>query len=249
MCVDQCEQEGQTRCSGNVLQTCTADSNGCLDWTNSQDCAAEGKLCSSAQCLPYYTSTNLSPGGYSAISGTTKLTDYDDDGYYRVVLPFTFKYYGLDYTTIWVSSNGWLSFGADPGTYIEHNSASLPDSRAPSEAVYPFWDDLSFRDNDSRSDRLHYVIQGSAPNRVLVVEWLHALHYEEGNNNSADVTLQVRLHEGSNVIEFLYDRAHWHSDYLSATIGIESDHLGQAIFFGSNFTGAPSTDYRFTPNF
>lgn len=52
-CSDLCAGT-ETRCAGNTLQTCTADSYGCLDFVDTQDCTSSGLICSSqsgtAQC-------------------------------------------------------------------------------------------------------------------------------------------------------------------------------------------------------
>ena len=47
-CVDLCPAAGQSQCAGTTIQTCTANQAGCLVWSNGQDCAAQGKTCSTA---------------------------------------------------------------------------------------------------------------------------------------------------------------------------------------------------------
>jgi hypothetical protein len=44
-CVDVCTLAGETQCSLTVIQTCTADAQGCLDWANGTDCGLTGQGC------------------------------------------------------------------------------------------------------------------------------------------------------------------------------------------------------------
>ena len=62
-----------------------------------------------------YTITTLSPLFDSAMATTLWFTGDDTAGYRN--LPFTFRFYGVDYTSVWVSSNGLLTFGAPQGWY------------------------------------------------------------------------------------------------------------------------------------
>lgn len=50
-CDNFCTEEGQTRCSGDVLQTCTEDASGCPAWTDTRDCSTSGMACSSGSCV------------------------------------------------------------------------------------------------------------------------------------------------------------------------------------------------------
>jgi hypothetical protein len=43
-CVDGCEQQGDTECDGDTLQTCEERASGCLDWTL-LDCTDAGQVC------------------------------------------------------------------------------------------------------------------------------------------------------------------------------------------------------------
>lgn len=49
-CQDRCSV-GQTRCSGERLQSCVRGTNGCLDWTLPERCV-EGERCQKGRCTP-----------------------------------------------------------------------------------------------------------------------------------------------------------------------------------------------------
>lgn len=70
----------------------------------------------------------------------TSLGIESDDQTVTINLPFTFKYYGQNYTQVSVCSNGWIALGAS--TYTSYNNSPLPSTSAPPTAVFGLWDDL-----------------------------------------------------------------------------------------------------------
>jgi hypothetical protein len=58
-----------------------------------------------------------------------------------VDLPFTFRYYGQDYTRIRVCDNGWVSF--DLSNLYDFYNWTLPSTHGNNALVAPFWDNLN----------------------------------------------------------------------------------------------------------
>lgn len=71
----------------------------------------------------------------------TLLNFTDDDQTLYVNLPFTFTYYGLDYTELSVCSNGWIACGHTTST--AYSNSNIPGEGGPPAMIAPFWDDLS----------------------------------------------------------------------------------------------------------
>ncbi len=44
-CDDKCDSAGETRCDRDNIQTCTTDSDGCKDWSDTSDCTELGQTC------------------------------------------------------------------------------------------------------------------------------------------------------------------------------------------------------------
>ncbi|MBN2497636.1 MAG: hypothetical protein JXR96_23790 [Deltaproteobacteria bacterium] len=45
-CADSdCERAGASRCAGRLIRTCEADQDGCLHWTDGEDCGLTGRFC------------------------------------------------------------------------------------------------------------------------------------------------------------------------------------------------------------
>jgi hypothetical protein len=86
-----------------------------------------------------------------------------------VTLPFTFKYYGINYTQLRVSSDGWIAFGS--GTQVAYQNYGLPYDDNVNCMVAPFWDDL-FASGSGETGKLLYYSDVS--NHRFIVEW-HAV--------------------------------------------------------------------------
>jgi M6 family metalloprotease-like protein len=112
---------------------------------------------------PTYTWTDITSTGTLLGSG--------DDARFSVALPYQFSLYGQLYSTMWVSTNGWVSFGTDPGASVPFNAA-VPAATAPNAAVYVLWDDLNLVPSDS--GYLYYRHYGATPNCSTIVMWKNA---------------------------------------------------------------------------
>jgi extracellular elastinolytic metalloproteinase len=158
--------------------------------------------------------------GYSCEEETTAFTEAanvlaltGDDAALAVPLPFPFTYYGQQYNTAFVATNGHVNFNA-LSTAI--TNAAVPSTGTPNAAIYPFWDDLFV--DASASVRTELV--GSAPNRRFVIEWRN-VHFFGNTSQRIDVSLV--LHENG---EILTQQRNLADDVRergsSATLGIEN---------------------------
>ena len=128
---------------------------------------------------------------YTSITGTPGPSG--DDQTVTVSLPFTFKYIGVDYTQVSLCSNGWVAAGSTTSTtYVN----ALCNTAGDLLHMCPFWDDLY----PPGGGNIQYTTLGSAPNRIWVAQWTN-VNYFSGSGN---VTMQIRLYEGSNLIEYIY---------------------------------------------
>ncbi|MBU1240861.1 hypothetical protein KKF84_01825 [Myxococcota bacterium] len=251
-CNDQCTT-GQHDCNGTYITDCVQNGQGCWVWQDGTNCADTSEFCNAGACtavLDDYVRSTFS-GGYSHV--TTSSVGSGDDSRFQVVFPsgFNFSFYGVPYTSAWMCTNGWLSFGSDPGN-SDFTNDPLPASGAPNQAVYPFWDDLTFSSGDcpfANSPYLYSAVQGSAPNRVLVFDWYQGCSYDADSPDGKH-SFQVRIYETTNVVELLYDCGTWDEYYWgnTATVGIEDDlQTDRWDQVSSSQSSCPSSNYRYTP--
>lgn len=126
----------------------------------------------------------------------------DDDNSNKVSMPFPFVYHGAVQSAFYVSTNGWLSF--DTAT-VTNNLTNDLNSTNPRRVIAPLWEDLVSlaNTNANKVGLIRHATTGTAPNRVLTVEWAEMERFGYG---SPSLNFQVKLYEGSNNIELVYGR-------------------------------------------
>src|SRR5512132_746928 len=95
--------------------------------------------------LPAWAHATVSLGAWiqhspDDISGFTTLTG--DEATASVTLPFTFTVEGTSYTTLVLSTNGWLEFGTNTSGSADFNNTCLPVSNHTNPFLAAYWDDL-----------------------------------------------------------------------------------------------------------
>ena len=165
---------------------------------------------------------------------TTSISDnsyYDDNRSYPVPIGFDFWYDGSRYTQFSVSTNGYIDFDASNWNggsgavqqYSPYGPYSTdfvdPTRSAPSggagtvTALAPFYFDLTtWQTTVPLGNSIKYQLDGTAPNRVLTVEWINMscwVHTED------ILYFQVKLHESTGAIEYNYGN-------MSGTIELEA---------------------------
>lgn len=89
-----------------------------------------------------------------------------DDELAEVNAPFAVPFHGRTWNSLWISTNGFIEFGARP----EWNNgwpSVLPTGQRESPSVMPFWEELVVDGQAS----VRTGVSGTAPNRVFTVEW------------------------------------------------------------------------------
>lgn len=72
-------------------------------------------------------------------TGTDTGLENDDQNAGPFDLGFTFTFFGQDFTSIRICSNGWVSFTSESATYA---NTPLPNPEEPNNVIYAFWDDM-----------------------------------------------------------------------------------------------------------
>lgn len=150
-------------------------------------------------CLYIVDTIAYSP--YS-VGGTSP--SMSDDSYVGPFnIGFNFDFYCNTYSQFYISSNGWVSFSPQGfnGWNINYtpNVAAdiLPSTTAnvPKNCIMGPWKDWT---PNSFGNFIYYQVQGTAPNRRLVISWQSVPMFSCNNLNG---TFQIVLHETSNRIE------------------------------------------------
>jgi hypothetical protein len=130
----------------------------------------------------------------------------DDDTDYPLELPFTFELYGVPYTVLKVSVNGYITFGETASVETSRLNVCPLDATPPDAMIAVFWDDLYVSDTAPMGS-ISYLVDGTTPDHRLTIEWRDLdAYYVAGSNAFLQVmrvTHQLVLHE-SGVIEMRY---------------------------------------------
>ncbi|HCV42924.1 MAG TPA: hypothetical protein DGH68_05535 [Bacteroidetes bacterium] len=160
-----------------------------------------------------------------------------------VTLPFTFKYYGVNYTQVRLSSDGWIAFGS--GTQTAYNAVCLPYNDNVGCMVAAFWDNL-FMTTGETGKLLYY----SAPAQRFIVEWYNVGHNNTHTGADNKETFQIILYDpatyptptGDGEILFQYKNTAYTAEN---TVGIENSTQTVALQYVC--TDQPDIDPSATP--
>ncbi|MCF7869463.1 MAG: carboxypeptidase regulatory-like domain-containing protein, partial [Candidatus Cloacimonetes bacterium] len=120
------------------------------------------------------------------IGTNLNLNDPGDDGDITQItnLPINFRFYGEEYTSMTVCSNGWISPGeCSQASYM---NSPIPGPQGPSPMIAPFWDDLKTGNGDV------YWHYDSTLNAVII-EWDHM----QNDYNNDEETFQVIIYDAN----------------------------------------------------
>ena len=171
-----------------------------------------------AQVSSYAFSSSLGTYQVTSASATT-LPLVKADDYLSPVqnIGFTVVYDGINYTQFKMSSNGFISLGAANILSLASNDFSIGNPTA-RPIIAPLWDDLDGA--NPAGSNASYEVTGTAPNRVLTVEWRN---WEwDYASTSAVLSFQVKIYETTGVIQFVYRQEATGISNGSASIGIGS---------------------------
>ena len=163
-----------------------------------------------------------STGTYTQVNDATatRLNLVEADTYLSTAqsIGFNFVYEGITYTQFKMGSNGFISLNSFGTATLSTNNFSTANSTS-RPIIAPLWDDLDGRSTGSVS-AAYFEVTGSAPNRVLTVEWRN---WEWNYASSTPViSFQAKLYETTNIIEFVYRSETGTPSSGSASIGIGS---------------------------
>ncbi|KAA5537457.1 T9SS type A sorting domain-containing protein [Taibaiella lutea] len=200
-------------------------------------------------------------GTYTSITGTAFSAVQGDDVCPAATIPlgFTFNFCGIDYTTIRAASNGYMTFSTTGANTLSNTANNL---NVIKPSLMWLWDDL---DGGGNIGAASYTTTGVVPNRVFTMEFKN--WQWNWSSNVATISVQVKLYETTNVIEYIYRQEAAAGNPGSsggASIGIADGSatatylslnnstatpVASSTSFTTNINTKPATGqiYRFTP--
>jgi hypothetical protein len=173
-----------------------------------------------------YTEANT-VGTYTALVGGTALTPPNAtmsgagwfEQTYNVTLPFVYFFNGIGYSSVFINSNGYVTFGNaefgnNPRPNLVNNGVNGAIMAMACATTYGYMGGagtvlLGSLVDQSNANPIMYGTIGTAPNRIFVAQWTNAVrsvtYYGSNGTGIESVTFQIRLLEGSNVAEIVFN--------------------------------------------
>ena len=165
--------------------------------------------------------------GENTFSTASGRTGNLDDGSINVSLSSVFgasgiNLYGTTYTSVFVNTNGLLTFGS---AELAYTSAALTTLGQPS--IAPFWTDIDI----SKGGEIYWDIDASTGR--FIVTWLNVAPFSGTGTNSFQAVL-TKLGGGNVNIEYIYGSIGFaNGGYGAATVGISNGTSSQTLLEGS----------------
>lgn len=178
---------------------------------------------------------------FTALIGSTPavITGGADEGYMSAVpIGFDFIYNSQAYSTLSISTNGYVSLGQNItalNSFLNNLSAGT-NPLSPRPILAPLWDDLAF----AATTNISYLVSGTAPYRIFTVQWLNAKWVY--NAAAAGISFQLKLYEYDSKLEFIYRQEAGALLNPSASIGITNVASGAGNFLSLINTGTNPAD-------
>ena len=188
------------------------------------------------QLVPGSVGYNISSTTYSyqSTSGTS-VSVGDDQTISGRPIGFTFNYWGTNYTSVNICSNGWISFTNTGGNIVGYSTNSTVPAGIHGVALDLF---------PSSGYFIRYQTIGTAPNRQFIVSY-HMSYY---SCRSSWTDFQIVLFETSNNIQI---NVASHPTCGNALQGLSNQANNQWAITpgrnGQNWTGTTNSSYLFEP--
>jgi hypothetical protein len=205
---------------------------GCTQ-TSAAECAgAGGTYGGNASACPYtYPLTTCS--GFESIANTGAVLAVSGESGASADIGFTFRYFGVDHTSVSVSPNGYITFGTDANELF---GAAFPSTTGPNAVIAPFWTNLA----PEAGGAIRTQTLGTAPNRRFIVQWTAVPGFQLSTPN----TFQAVLYETSGCVELRYQTID--SALLAGAFAGLEDHAGRV---GTSVSPASGTCRRLCPSY
>ena len=182
----------------------------------------------------------------SIVNSANKILDNTDDLAVQVALPFTFNFYGKSYTSLYVGSNGLITFDSANSSYVNTDLTA----NVSQAAIAPLWDD--WITDLSTSDGAVYAARVDDANHPgfsnFVIRWQVLQHFSTAAVTSASaVTFEVVLSQYDQSVQFNYpdiDTGEAATTLAKqASIGIKSEGNANALRQLVSFNGVKDSAY------
>jgi len=169
-----------------------------------------------AQAHPFER-IDLAPGG----AGVATLLTSGDNASVQVSLGGNFNFFGTTYSSLFVSSNGLITFGSGNNSYANTDLGSSPSTRA----IAPLWDDWRSTTGNAMVLGKAEDLNGDGVRDRVILEWNRVQGYSSSPSQATfQAILQLNTGASPGKIVFNYpdiDTSNFRTNGGSATVGMK----------------------------
>ena len=158
-----------------------------------------------------------STGSYTALSGASNATvgTWNDTVVSGISLGFTFNYMGTAFTTVSISSNGWIALGTVTLTATTYTPVSTLGGGTNGIISAS---GCNLQSSSTNTDNITYLTTGSAGSRVFTVQYKSVRF--SGSAATEAWNFQIKLYETSGIIQIVYGSATTPTTARTMQVGI-----------------------------
>ena len=198
--------------------------------------------CQSDYCLAG-TATDSQPGVYAATYASIEATKPDcttatcfslGDATKspNQTLPFSFTFFGVEYSSFFISPDGYISFDTTESNTNGSANIALPaiatagahPAVSPGPAIFLYWMD----GNATGADSIRYWTEGTAPNRRAIIAYSSIPNWSASGGS---YTGQIILNETSNTVEVQIEAGVQGTTLGARTRGVRNADGTQALYY------------------
>jgi hypothetical protein len=189
--------------------------------------------------------------GATAQAATLSGGDYDDGGWGGIPIGFSYNFFGQNFSTLAVGTNGLVMFGAVPGYgtasgqlgqfSFNTTGGAFPNINNPGNIIALLAHDINMN-NFNASTIVRYWTQGIAPTRKFVLDFVSVPTFATPATFS---TAQLVLNETTGVVEIYVTSAPAGTGNSAKIIGLQNGDKSIGAVAGPN-NSTPEWNYRTT---
>lgn len=183
--------------------------------------------------------------GENSYLGTTLTTGNYDDGSIQVDITSVFgptgiDFFGTEYTSIYINTNGLVTFAGPNTTYDGTNIAALGQP-----ALAPFWTDHDLRGGDpAGANNIYWDLDPA--NGTITITWYQVEAYQGPGANTFQVVITA-LDDGTFGVEYIYETIGFTQGFnAQAQVGLTDGGTNDFVVPGSGsgvaMAGFPTAD-------
>ncbi|KAH7242677.1 hypothetical protein BKA59DRAFT_481179 [Fusarium tricinctum] len=206
-----------------LIETSTASNEATTTSSETTTTAAEAGTTTAAEPFCAQTTVLANPTPFPKFDSEAEFGA--DDDYDSVTLPFPVGIFGSSSSTVYASTNGFLSLDSGSAAY---ENKQLPTTNAPPISIMPYWTDLHVPSNTVCGTGIAYEVHETSKGQTFTVEYYIGT---PGTSPSSEHFTVSLYKDYPGLVRYVYYKTSGHGQF--ATVGLQNGNLFSQFSFNS----------------